>query len=178
MMKGKKVLAFVVTASLAASLAFPPMALAKVSVDDQELAQGENSVGGGTATLSETALDMINVIANSVRVDEDLSVNFNGGNEVEVLTIEGSANVELNYSGENEVEDTHVYDQANVTVNANGNNEFEEIEAYDDSNVTVNVTGENDFETIEARDNANITVRGTLRQPVCRRRRRTGCLWL
>ena len=152
---------FALAAMTAASLAFPSVALAKVTVDNDELAHGENSVGGGTATLSDTALDMANVTASNVRVDEDLTINFNGGNDVGVLDVEGSANVDVNYTGENEVEDTHVHDTASATINADGHNDFEEVEAFDNASVTVNVTGENDFETIEAHDNANVTVRGT-----------------
>ena len=152
---------FALATMTAASLAFPSVALAKVTVDNDELAHGENSVGGGTATLSDTALDMANVTASNVRVDEDLTINFNGGNDVGVLDVEGSANVDVNYTGENEVEDTHVHDTASATINADGHNDFEEVEAFDNANVTVNVTGENDFETIEAHDNANVTVRGT-----------------
>ena len=152
---------FALATMTAASLAFPSVALAKVTVDNDELAHGENSVGGGTATLSDTALDMANVTASNVRVDEDLTINFNGGNDVGVLDVEGSANVDVNYTGENEVEDTHVHDTASATINADGHNDFEEVEAFDNASVTVNVTGENDFETIEAHDNANVTVRGT-----------------
>ena len=152
---------FALATMTAASLAFPSVALAKVTVDNDELAHGENSVGGGMATLSDTALDMANVTASNVRVDEDLTINFNGGNDVGVLDVEGSANVDVNYTGENEVEDTHVHDTASATINADGHNDFEEVEAFDNASVTVNVTGENDFETIEAHDNANVTVRGT-----------------
>ncbi|MBQ6390375.1 MAG: hypothetical protein IJH88_01975 [Eggerthellaceae bacterium] len=152
---------FALATITAASLAFPSVALAKVTVDDNELAHGDNAVGGGTATLSDSALDMANVTASNVRVDEDLTVNFNGGNDGGVLDVEGAANVDVNYSGTNEVEDTHVHDTANVTINADGHNDFEEVEASDNATVTVNVTGENDFETIEAHDNANVTVRGT-----------------
>ena len=152
---------FALATMTAASLAFPSVALAKVTVDNDELAHGENSVGGGTATLSDTALDMANVTASNVRVDEDLTINFNGGNDVGALDVEGSANVDVNYTGENEVEDTHVHDTASATINADGHNDFEEVEAFDNASVTVNVTGENDCETIEAHDNANVTVRGT-----------------
>ncbi|MBR3181489.1 MAG: LPXTG cell wall anchor domain-containing protein [Eggerthellaceae bacterium] len=145
----------------AISLAFPSVALAKVTVDNNELAQGENSVGGGTATLTETALNMANVTASSMSVDEDLTVSFDGGNDIGVFDIEGSANVEVNFTGDNGVEDIHAHDSSNVTINANGHNDFEEVEGFENANLTVNVTGENDFETIEGHDNANITVRGT-----------------
>ena len=147
--------------AMAAALLFPTTAFAKVVVDEQELAQGGNSVGGGMATLSEAVLDMVDVTASTMHVDQNLAVNFNGGNSIEDLYIEGSANVEVNYTGENGIEDTHVTDQANATINANGHNEFEEIKAYNNANVTVNVTGENDVETIQASDNASVTVRGT-----------------
>ena len=142
---------FMLAAVTAVSLAFPQAAFAKVTIDDNELVQGANSVGDGTATLSDTQLDMLNVIAGNVRVDEDLTVNFNGG----------SANVEVNFTGDNEVEDTHVHDAASATINADGHDDFEEVEAFDNSNVTVNVTGENSFETIAGHGNANVTVRGT-----------------
>lgn len=144
-----------------AIFAFPPVALARVVVDEQELAQGENAVGGGTATLSDEALDMANVTAGSMVVDEDLTVSFNGGNEIGVFDIEGSANVEVSFDGENAVEDIHAHNESNVTVNANGHDDVEEVEGFENANVTVNVTGENTFETIEGHDNANITVRGT-----------------
>ena len=157
----KRVAAILLAAVTAFSIAFPSQALAVVSIDGNELANGTNNVGGGTATLCDKSLDMENVTANDMHTDQDLSINFNGGNDIEVLRIDGSANVDVNFEGENEVEDTHVYDDANVTVNANGHNDFEEIEAHDNSEVTVNVTGKNDFETIEATENANITVKGT-----------------
>lgn len=158
---GRRVATIAVSALTATSLMFPATALARVLVDDQELMQGENSVGGGRATLMDTSLDMMDVTAQRLSVDQDLAINFNGGNDIEDVYVEGSANVQMNFEGSNEVEDTHARDDSNLTVNANGHNEFEEIMAYDNANVTVNVTGSNDFETIEAYDNANVTVRGT-----------------
>ena len=143
------------------SLAFPTVALAKVTIDDNELAQGQNTVGGGTATLSDKILDMVNVTAGNMQVDESLSINFNGGNEIDDLNIGGSAQVDVNFTGENKVEDTNVTDGASVTINADGHNDFEEVNAFDNANVVVNVTGENDFESIGASGNASITVRGT-----------------
>lgn len=157
----KKIITFALAAMTAASLAFPPAALAKVTVDDSELSHGENTIGGGKATLSDKSLDMTDVTAGNVRVDEDLTISFNGGNDIDDFDIEGSANVEVNFTGENHVEDTHVHDDANVVINADGHNDFEEVKASENANVTVSVTGENDFETIEACDNANVTVRGT-----------------
>ena len=152
---------FALAAVTALCLAFPQAALAKVTVDENELAQGENSVGGGKATLSDTSLDMTDVTAGNVQVDEDLAINFNGGNNVGVLDIEGSADVEVSFTGDNAVEDIHVHDESSAIINADGHNDFEEVEAFEDASVTVNVTGENDFETIEGHGNADVTVRGT-----------------
>ncbi len=157
----KKTLAWASSALLAGALFMPAPALGIVSVDDTELAQGENSVGGGTATLWDAALDMMGVTANTLYTDEDLQIGFEGGNDIGNVEVAGSAEVAMNFSGSNEVEEVHAHDNANVTINANGNNEFEEVEAHDRSNVTINVTGENDFEEISGNDDANVTVRGT-----------------
>ena len=127
--------------ALAGSLAVPSLAFASVSVDGTDLNQGENAVGGGTATWTEQVINVVNVTAEAMIVDsEDVSLNFDGQNKVE-----------------------HVYatGDTDVTVAVNEHNEFDTIEAYNDANVTVSVTGENDIEAIEAYDNANITVRGT-----------------
>ena len=147
--------------ALAGCLSFPSLAFAKVKVDETELAQGENAVGGGTATLAETALDMIGVTASELFIDEDLSVNFNGENDIDLVKIEGSAEVDVDFSGDNEVDDFSIGGQADVTIEANGHNEFEEVTASGDSNVTINVTGENDFEEINGYDDASITIQGT-----------------
>lgn len=152
---------FALAAVMACSLSFPQLAFATVRVDETELAQGVNAVGGGTATLADSTLDMADVTAYALYTDEGLSVNFNGGNDIEVVDIEGSAEVDLNFSGENEVEDVFAIGESDVTINANGHNEFEEIMAGEQANVTINVTGENDIEEIEAHDDANVTVRGT-----------------
>lgn len=160
-LSAKRMVSFGLAAAMSCALMFPATAFAVVSIDGQELAEGDNAVGGGNASLYESILNMTDVRASNMYVDEDLSVNFNGGNEIGDFTIGGSATVDVDYSGSNNVEDTHVRDNANATINANGNNEFEEVKAYDNANVTVNVTGENDFECIEATENANVTVRGT-----------------
>ena len=76
-------------------------------VDQTELAQGENAVGGGKATLVDAKLDMVDVTANELYTDNDLTMNFNGGNKIENVDVAGSAEVEMNYSGENEVEEVH-----------------------------------------------------------------------
>ena len=145
----------------AGCLLLPSPAFASVSVDETELAEGANEVGGGTATLNESLLDMFNVTAYTLATDQDLTMNFNGGNDLEDVTVKGDANVQMNFAGENEVEDVFAQDNSNVTINANGHNEFEEVTARDRANVSINVTGENDFEQIKGVDDANITVRGT-----------------
>lgn len=152
---------FAITAAMTCSLLFPQAAFAVVRVDTTELAEGENEVGGGRATYKDSKLDMAGVTAGELYTDENLSVNFNGGNEIEQVSVTGSAEVGLNFAGENEVEEVHSSGQSNVTINANGHNEFEEVEASEQSNLTINVTGENEFEEIVGRDDANITIRGT-----------------
>lgn len=147
--------------ALAGSLSIPGLAFASVTVDETELAQGDNAVGGGTATLADTTLNMVNVIANTIKADTDLTINFNGGNEIEMAIAEGNANVEMNFSGENEIEEVYATENSNVTLNANENNGFEEVNAYDDAHVTINVTGETDIESIDALDYGSITIRGT-----------------
>ena len=142
-------------------LSFPQLAFAVVRVDGTELAQGENAVGGGTACYADSSLEMTGVTAEELFTDEDLSVNFNGGNDIGNVNVEGSASVDLSFAGENEVEEVHASGTSDVTINANGCNEFEEIEAIEQSNLTINVTGENEFEEIVGRDDANITIRGT-----------------
>lgn len=153
--------ALALAAIMTCNLTFPQTAFAAVRIDETDLAQGENSVGGGTATFVDSILDMAGVTANELFSDEDLSVNFNGDNNIEQVNTAGSAEVELSFTGENEVEEVHASEQSNVTINADGNNEFEEITATDKSNVTINVTGENEFEEISGYDDASITVRGT-----------------
>ena len=160
-MLGKKMVAAAVSAIMVCSLSFPSLAFASVKVDETELAQGENAVGGGTATLAGSSLDMAGVVAETFYADEDLSVNFNGGNDIEDAVIAGSASVEMNFSGENEVEDITATEQASLTVNANGHNDFEDLNAKGNSNVTINVNGENSFESIDGYDNASIVVKGT-----------------
>ena len=71
--------ALAVSAALVCTLSFPSLAFAAVRVDDTELAQGENAVGGGSATLADSSLDMVGVTAFGLYADEDLSMNFNGG---------------------------------------------------------------------------------------------------
>lgn len=157
----KRVGALALAAVMTCSLSFPSFAFATVTVDETELAQGENTVGGGTATLTDSSLDMVGVTAGQFYTDENLSVNFNGGNNINNVIVEGSAEVDLSFSGENEVEEVHASDNSNVTINANGHNEFEEVEAYGQSNLTINVTGTNEFEEISGFDDANVTIRGT-----------------
>ena len=157
----KWVCAIAFAAALASCIALPSLAFASVKVDDTELAQGENAVGGGTATLSDSNLDMNGVTAGTFFTDEDLSVVFSGGNVIDEVNIAGAAVVDLSFTAQNEVEEVHASGTSNVTINANANNEFEEIEATEQSNLTVNITGETEFEEIVGRDDANVTVRGT-----------------
>ncbi len=163
-MSKKKISALVAaTGALAACLAFfPAIAFAEVNIDDTVLTEGENSVGGGTATLSDSMLDMVNVIANNVTIkDESLTVNFNGGNKVkDEVTVTGSSDVTMNFSGENDVEDVQVAGNSTLTVNANGHDNLEELDAFDNANLIVNVTGENSIEEIIGTGNSNITIRG------------------
>ena len=88
-MLGKKMVAAAVSAIMVCSLSFPSLAFASVKVDETELAQGQNAVGGGTATLAGSSLDMAGVVAETFYADEDLSVNFNGGNDIEDAVIAG-----------------------------------------------------------------------------------------
>lgn len=157
----RRTIAWTSSALLAGALIMPAPAWGIVTVDDAELAQGENSVGGGTATLGDATLDMVDVTAGSLYTDESLQIGFEGGNEIGNVEVAGSAEVGMDFSGSNEVEEVHARDDASVTINANGNNEFEEVEAHDRSNVTINVTDENDFEEIAGYDDANVAVRGT-----------------
>ena len=148
-------------AMMVCGLSFPSLAFAAVKVDDTELAQGGNAVGGGTATLADSSLDMQGVTADVLYTDNDLVVNLNGGNAFDAVIVAGSAEAQVNFAGENEVEDLVAQDNASLTINANGNNEFEGVFGADNSSVTVNVTGENDFEFIGVTENADLTVRGT-----------------
>ena len=158
--KPRRVGALALAAVLAGNLFFPSLALAVVRVDETELAQGANGVGGGTATLSGSSLEMTGVTAGDFYTDEDLDISFAGGNDISTAYVE-DAMVGMSFTGENDVEDIYALGDANVTVNADGHNEFEEINAYDSSSVTVKVTGENDFESMSASDDATIAVRGT-----------------
>ena len=155
-----RIAACAVAVVVTAGLMMPSAAFADVAIDGQTLNQGDNAVGNGTATLSESVLDMVNVVAETLTTNEDLTMNFNGGNEINDVYVKDSATVEMNFAGENEVEEVHASGTSDVTVNADGHNEFEEIEATDKSNLTINVAGENKFEEIKGKDDANITIRG------------------
>ena len=157
----KRAAACAMSVLVAGSMCFPSFAFAVVSIDDTELVQGANQVGGGTATLGDSTLDMANVKANKFATDEDLTINFNGGNDIEQTEVSGSATVEMNFEGENKVEDIVAKDDSDLTINANGHNEFEEATAQDNADLTINVTGENSFEEIRGYDNADVTIQGT-----------------
>lgn len=147
--------------SLTTSLAITGTAYGIVSIDDTDLVEGENSVGGGTATYGDSLLDMIDVTADKLTCDEDLTINFNGSNDIEHTQVTGDANVTLNFNGDNEVEDIEAYDNSDLTVNVNEHNDFEDIEAYDSSKLTVKVNGEAEVEAIKGYDDASVTVTGT-----------------
>lgn len=153
----QRIAAVVVTVALA----WPGTAVADVLVDGTKLAEGANTVGGGTATYGGGSLGMENVTASNVSTNENLNVSFSGGNNIEDFQVTGDANVNVGFSGENNVEDIEAYDSSNVTVNLNGHNETEDIEGYGNSTVTVNVTGENGVESIKGYEDANVTVQGT-----------------
>lgn len=150
-----------VVAALTLSLVLPQTALAAVWIDSTELAEGENAVGGGTATYGNSTVDLAGVVADQMTTDEDLTINFNGGNEIEDVYVTGDAEVEVNFAGENEVEDFNAKDQSILTINENGHDELEDITASDQAKVTINVTGEVSIEEIEATDDASVTLRGT-----------------
>lgn len=160
---GKRAAAIAFATVLAAGLSFPSTAFAEVNIDGTVINQGENTVGGGTATLADTVLDMVNVVADSMAVtDESLTVNFNGGNKINnEVVVGGSSDVTMNFTAENDVEDITVKGDSTLTVNADGHDDLEELDAFDNANLIVNVTGENDFEEIVGTDNASITIRGT-----------------
>ena len=147
--------------TLAIALAFPGTAFAQTRVDDTDLIEGANAVGGGTATYGGGSLTMENVVADNVWTDESLTMDFNGGNDIDKVQVTGDAEVTTNFSGNNEVEDIEAYNNAKLTVNMNDHNEFEDIEGYDNANVTVNVTGKTECESIKGYDNATVTVQGT-----------------
>lgn len=147
--------------SLTTSLALSGTAYARVTIDDTDLAEGENSVGGGTATYGNNLLDMVGVTAGQLVTDESLTINFNGDNDIDHAQVKGDANVTMNFDGDNEVEDIEAYDNSNVTVNMDDDNDFEDIEAHDNASLTVNVTGETECEAIKGYDDASVTVKGT-----------------
>ena len=161
MMASRRTLRRLMVALLTVSLAFPQSAFAEVWVDDVSLNEGENAVGGGTATYAESSLDMVDVTASNVWTNESLSVNFNGGNEIDTFQVKDDANVTVSFEGDNEVEDIEAYDKSQVTINMDDDNDFEDIEAHDESSLTVKVSGEVECEAIKGHDDATVTVEGT-----------------
>ena len=156
----RKVIAASMSAILVCALSFPVQAFASVDIDGTAVAEGDNSIDGGTVTRVGQVIDMVNVTATNVSTDEDVTFNFDGGNSISNVNVTGDANVTANFQCENQVEDFKPQDNATLTINANGHNEFDEVEARENAQVTINVTGENDFETIKGTDNASITIRG------------------
>lgn len=155
-----KPFSFMISAILALSVSFPSLAFADVNIDGTAVSEGENAIGGGVVTRVDQAIDMNNVTATNVTTDEDVTFNFNGGNEIDNVVATGSANVTANFQGDNAVEDFKPADDVSLVINANGCNEFDEVEASGNARVTINVTGENSFETIKGKDNASIAVQG------------------
>ena len=151
----------VVAVALVGSLAFPAPALAQVFVDTTEIFQGENSVGGGTATWADDQITMTGVTADHVTTDENVDMHFDGDNTIGNVEVTGDASVEMSFTGSNEVEEVHTWDSSHATINANGHDTFEEIEAHDQSSVDINVTGRNTFEEITASDDASVAIHGT-----------------
>lgn len=149
---------FVLAAVLACGLSFPSLAFATVKVDETELAQGENAVGGGTATLADTVLDMVDVTASTLYTDEDLTVNFNGGNDIGEIDVAGEANTELNFNGENEVGEINVTDEATAELNFNGENDINEVNVTDEATAELNFTGENEVEEVHASGSSDVTI--------------------
>ena len=62
----RRAVALVLATVVACNLFFPSFAQAMVRVDDVELNQGVNEVGGGTATLTDSNLEMEGVTAAEV----------------------------------------------------------------------------------------------------------------
>lgn len=133
---------------------------AQVTLDNTQLQEGDNEVGGGRATFLNSVLDMYGVTGDLLSTDEDLSVNFWGGNVLDKFRATDDATVTVNFDGHNEVEDIEAYDSSNVTVNMNEHNEFEDLEARDDASLEVRVDGETSCESIKGYDNAEVDVRG------------------
>ena len=152
---------FVVVAGLAISLMLPSHLLAVVTVDDTDLVDGENSVGGGTAVYCDGTVDMTDVTANLVTTDEDSTFNFNGGNNIASFAATGEAEVTLTFDGENEVGDIVAVDNADLTVHMDENNEFDDIVAADQATLTLVVDGEASCESISGFDEATVTIEGT-----------------
>ena len=149
-----------VLATVVACNLFPSFAQAMVRVDDVELNQGVNEVGGGTATLTDSNLEMEGVTAAEFYTDEDLTIDYAGGNAIDETTVAGDAEVEMNFSGENDVTNVAVTDDAQLTINANEHNTFDEVLATDNSNLNLNVDGTATIGSVDASGAANVAVRG------------------
>lgn len=156
----KKAAAIALASVFASTICFPTMAFAKVDVDGQELSQGSNSIGGGTAMLTESTLDMEGVTANSVYTDESLDISFGGGNDIEKFTVGGDAQASMSFSGKNEVEDIYATDNAKLSVKADRHNDFEEINASGKADVLVKIYGENEFESFNGTNDSTISIVG------------------
>lgn len=156
----RRAVALVLATVVACNLFFPSFAQAMVRVDDVELNQGVNEVGGGTATLTDSNLEMEGVTAAEFYTDEDLTIDYAGGNAIDETTVAGDAEVEMNFSGENDVTNVAVTDDASLTINANEHNTFDEVLATDNSNLNLNVDGTAKIGSVDASGAANVAVRG------------------
>ena len=156
----RRAVALVLATVVACNLFFPSFAQAMVRVDDVELNQGVNEVGGGTATLTDSNLEMEGVTAAEFYTDEDLTIDYAGGNAIDETTVAGDAEVEMNFSGENDVTNVAVTDDASLTINANEHNTFDEVLATDNSNLNLNVDGTATIGSVDASGAANVAVRG------------------
>ena len=159
----RRAVALVLATVVACNLFFPSFAQAMVRVDDVELNQGVNEVGGGTATLTDSNLEMEGVTAAEFYTDEDLTIDYAGGNAIDETTVAGDAEVEMNFSGENDVTNVAVTDDAQLTINANEHNTFDEVLATDNSNLNLNVDGTATIGSVDASGAANVAVRGAQR---------------
>ena len=158
--KAAKAATLLLSAIVISTLCFPATALAQVSVDGTDLAQGTNSVGGGTAELSDSSLSMNGVTASSVYTDESLDISLAGGNDIGTVTVGGSAEASMNLTSDDSVGTVSTEDSASLDVKMDGHDAIGEVTASDDSHVTLSIYGENELDNVEASDNASITIKG------------------
>ena len=155
-----KLATFLLSVIVVSTLCFPASAFAQVSVDGTDLAQGTNSVGGGTAELSDSSLSMNGVSASSVYTDESLDISLTGGNDIDTFTVGGDAESSMSMTSEDSVGTVGVEDSASLDIKMDGHDAIGTVSASDDSSVTLEVYGENELDNITATDDASITIKG------------------